>query len=50
MGFAVGVISTLAVIAFLVWGFFSTLGNKKNIGSIVVVGLMKFFSLFKRKK
>ena len=39
MGFLYGVMATIAVILFLVWGFLSVLGNETNPASFVV-GLM----------
>jgi len=43
MEFVYGVIATIAVILFLVHGFFSALGNKNTLSSKVISLIFKLF-------
>jgi hypothetical protein len=41
--FLAGILTAIGVIAFLVWGIFSVLGNERNIASWFVVLIMRLF-------
>jgi hypothetical protein len=44
MEFFYGAIATILIILFLVWGFFSVLGNERNPASYFVGALMTLFT------